>query len=393
MATKKPQKGINKEMNLVRRIFDTDKLKQVPTRNGYGEGVVEAGKKDENVMVLCADLTESTRSLAFKKEFPDRFVQMGVSEQSLAAIAAGLALAGKVPFIASYACFSPGRNWEQIRTTACLQDVNVKIAGAHAGVSVGPDGATHQMIEDIAIMRVLPNMTVSVPCDAIETSKAVQAIAKMKGTSYVRFARDKSPVFTTEKTPYKFGRSETYRFGSDLTIIGAGPLLYEALLAADILSKEHGIEVRVINMHTIKPLDIKAVVKAAKETGAVVTVEEAQAAGGLGGAIAEALGATVPVPLERVGVQDRFGESGTPAEVLEGLGLTHPYIVMACERVLVRKNGGRVAAIPEYKTAAEENLEKMHKAIWKEAIARAPKKWGGNKPDKSLKSRTKPKKK
>ncbi len=388
MGTKHAKKGINKDAHLVRQLFDTDKLKQIPTRNGYGEGVVEAGKKNDHILVLCADLTESTRSLGFKEAFPDRFVQIGVSEQSLCAIAAGMALAGKVPWIASYAAFSPGRNWEQIRTTVCLQKANVKIAGAHAGVSVGPDGATHQMIEDIAIMRVLPHMTVSVPCDAIETRKAVVHVSGMKGPSYVRFAREKSPVFTTEKTPYKFGRAETYRFGDDLTIIGAGPLLYEALLAAEMLSKEHGIEARVINMHTIKPLDVKTIAKAAKETGAIVTVEEAQAVGGLGGAVAEALGAMHPAVLERIGVQDRFGESGDPMQVLEGLGLTHPYIAMACKRALARKKGEKVAPQPDYQTAAEEHLKKMHKEIWDEAISRAPKKWGGKKPNSSLKSRT-----
>lgn len=385
--------GINKEARLVRHLFDVKKLKQLPTRNGYGEGIIEAGKRDKNVLVLSADLTESTRCLGFKKAFPDRFIQMGVSEQALAAIAGGLALAGKIPFIASYACFSPGRNWEQIRTTACLQNMPVKIAGAHAGVSVGPDGATHQMIEDIALMRVLPNMTVSVPCDALETRKATVAVAKMSGPSYVRFARDASPLFTTEQTPYKFGRAEVFRHGNDLTIIGAGPLLYEALLAAEILSKKHGIEARVVNMHTIKPLDIKTLVSAAKETGAIVTVEEAQAVGGLGGAVAEALGATIPVPLERVGVQDRFGESGTPNEVLEGLGLTHPYIVMACKRVLARKHGKAVPTTPDYRLAAEQRLEEMQKDVWLEAMSRAPKKWGGKKPDSSLKSRMSPKKK
>lgn len=337
MATRKPQTGINREAYLVRELFHPDKLKQLPTRNGYGDGLVEAGKKDVRVMVLCADLTESTRSEAFKKVFPDRFVQLGVSEQSMASIAAGMAITGKVPFISSYACFSPGRNWEQIRTTIALQNSNVKIAGAHAGVSVGPDGATHQMIEDIAIMRVMPNMRVFVPCDAIETKKTTLAAAKLTGPCYLRFAREKSPVFTTDKTPFKIGRAETYRFGHDVTIIGAGPLLYEALLAAQALSVDHKIEARVINMHTIKPLDVKAVVKAAKETGAIVTVEEAQAAGGLGGAVAETLALHAPVPMERIGVQDRFGESGDPRELLEALGLTAPSIIEAVLRVLKRK--------------------------------------------------------
>ncbi|MBM5789692.1 transketolase family protein [Candidatus Parcubacteria bacterium] len=310
---------------------------QTPTRNGYGEGLVEAGGKNTQVMVLCADLTESTRSLAFKQAFADRFVQLGVSEQSMASIAAGMAITGKVPFISSYACFSPGRNWEQIRTTIALQDSNVKIAGAHAGVSVGPDGATHQMIEDIAIMRVMPNMRVMVPCDSRETKKATLAAAGIQGPCYLRFAREKSPVFTTEKTPFRCGHAETFRFGNDLTIIAAGPLVYEALLAAQSLSVDHGMEARVINMHTIKPLDINAIVKAAKETGAIVTVEEAQAAGGLGGAVAETLCQFVPVPLERVGVQDRFGESGDSREVLEALELTAPSIIEAAKRAIKRK--------------------------------------------------------
>lgn len=329
--------GINREMYLVRELFNPDKLKQLPTRNGYGDGLVEAGKKDQRVMVLCADLTESTRSLAFKTAFPDRFVQLGVSEQSMASIAAGMAITGKVPFISSYACFSPGRNWEQIRTCIALQNSNVKIAGAHAGVSVGPDGATHQMIEDIAIMRVMPNMRVLVPCDAVETKKLTLAVAKLSGPCYLRFAREKSPVFTTEKTPFKLGRAETYRHGNDVTIIGAGPLLYEALLAAQVLSVDHKIEARVINMHTVKPLDVKAVIKAAKETGAIVTVEEAQAAGGLGGAIAETLGQYAPVSLERIGVQDRFGESGQSRELLEAFGLTAASIIATCLQIMGRK--------------------------------------------------------
>ncbi|MBI2475559.1 transketolase family protein [Candidatus Uhrbacteria bacterium] len=337
MTTRKPKSGINHEAYLVRHLFDPDKLEHTPTRNGYGEGLVEAGKKNINVMVLCADLTESTRSLAFKNTFPDRFVQLGVSEQSMASIAAGMAITGKIPFISSYACFSPGRNWEQIRTTIAIQNSNVKIAGAHAGVSVGPDGATHQMIEDIAIMRVMSNMKVFVPCDVIETKKITLEIAKLSGPCYIRFAREKSPVFTTNKTPFKIGRAETYRFGNDLTIIAAGPLLYEALLAAQILFIDHKIETRVINMHTIKPLDVKTIVKAAKETGAIVTVEEAQAVGGLGGAVAETVCLSTPVPVERIGMQDRFGESGNPRELQEAFGLTAPSIIAASLRVFKRK--------------------------------------------------------
>src|SRR3989338_5794703 len=329
------QKGINPKMHLVKDLF-AKKIEQVLTRNGYGEGLVLAGTANKQVMVLCADLTESTRSLEFKKRFPERFVQLGVSEQSMAAIAAGMALAGKVPFISSYACFSPGRNWEQIRTTAALSDTNVKIAGAHAGVSVGPDGATHQMLEDIAIMRVIPNMRVVVPCDAIETRKATEAVAALVGPAYLRFARDKSAQFTTEKTPFKIGRAEVYRFGKDLTIIAAGPILYEALLAAETLSKQ-GIEARVIDCHSVKPLDVKTIVAAAKETGAIVTTEEAQAAGGLGGAIAECVSLYAPVPIERVGMQDRFGESGEPTELLNAFGLNAAGIIKAAKRALKRK--------------------------------------------------------
>ena len=380
--------GLNKDANLVHHLFELNKLRSFPTRDGYGDGLVIAGGKDPNVVVLCADLTESTRSLAFKKAFPDRFVQMGVSEQSMASIAAGMAMAGKVPFISSYAAFSPGRNWEQIRTTVALNDVNVKIAGAHSGVSVGPDGATHQMIEDIAIMRVMPKMKVLVPCDSVETRKATLAIAKATGPCYMRFAREKSPVFTTEKTPFKLGRAEIFRHGFDATIIAAGPLVYEALVAAQLLSQHH-LEVRVINCHTVKPLDVKTIMTAARETGAVVTVEEAQAAGGLGGVIAETLSSNFPVPLERVGMQDRFGESGEPPELLEGFGLTAPYIAMAVERAVKRKVGVKVAPEPEYVTAAKLNLKELQGKIMAEALSRTPKKWGGKRPDDSLKSRKK----
>lgn len=375
MRKTKLESGINREAWLVRDLFDERKLKQISTRNGFGEGLVEAGRVNKNVVVLCADLTESTRVLAFKEACPDRFVQLGVSEQSMPSIAAGMAMAGKVPFIASYACFSPGRNWEQIRTTVALNNVNVKIAGAHAGVSVGPDGATHQMVEDIAIMRVMPNMKVFVPCDSLETKKATEAAAKLVGPCYLRFAREKSPVFTTIKTPFKIGRAETYRFGDDVTIIGAGPLLYEALLAAERLSKNYGIECRVINMHTIKPLDVKLIVKAAKETGAIVTVEEAQAAGGLAGAVAETLALTTPVPMERIGIQDRFGESGTSREVQDGLGLTAEFIALAVDRVLRRKHGERVPDVPAHVLAAQEKLVKMQKTILDAALKKVPRKW------------------
>lgn len=309
---------------------------QKPTRDGYGEGLVLAGKINKNVVVLCADLTESTRSLAFKNAFPDRFVQMGVSEQALASIAAGLALAGKTPFISSYAAFSPGRNWEQIRTNICLNRTNVKIAGAHAGVSVGPDGATHQALEDIATMRVIPGMTVIYPCDMIEARKATVAAAEFDGPVYLRFAREKTPVFTTEDLPFAIGKAQILREGKDCAIIGCGPLLYNALSAAEELEKE-GLSCRVVNCHTVKPLDEKTVLAAA-ECGAIVTVEEHQTAGGLGGAIAELLARKKPTPMEFVGVTDEFGQSGNPDELTERYGLGTKNIIAAAKKAVGRKN-------------------------------------------------------
>lgn len=326
--------ALNPKAKLKRRLFDPN-IDQTPTRNGYGEGLVEAGAKDKSVVVLCADLTESTRSQGFKEAYPDRFVQLGVHEQGMAAFAAGMSMVGKVPFISSYAAFSPGRNYEQIRTCIALSETNVKIAGAHAGISVGPDGATHQMIEDISLMRVLPNMTVIVPSDAIETKKATLAAAKMKGPVYVRFARAKTPVFTTKASPFQVGRAEILRKGKDVTIIACGPLVYEALKAAEEIKKE--IDVQVINSHTIKPLDKATITKAAKQTRAIVTVEEHQAAGGLGGAVTELLSSCCPVPVERVGIQDTFGESGEPSELLEHFKLTAPHIIKAVNKVFKKK--------------------------------------------------------
>lgn len=328
--------ALNKKYPTLSPHLFSEKIPTLPTRNGFGDGLVLAAEQDERIMVLCADLTESTRVEAFKKKFPERFIQMGVSEQSLAAIAAGLALAGKIPVIASYAAFSPGRNWEQIRTTICLQEMPVKIAGAHSGVSVGPDGATHQMTEDIAIMRVLPNMTVLAPCDAIETRKATVAALQHPGPVYIRFAREGSPVFTSEKTPFEIGKAQIFRAGDDIALIACGPLVYEALLAAKML-EEKGIEARVINAGSIKPLDEHAILDAAKACGAIVTIEEAQSAGGLGGAVTELVCRHFPVPVERVGLEDVFGQSGTPGELLEHYKLTAPHIVKAALRILKMK--------------------------------------------------------
>lgn len=326
---------IRKDAHLVENPFSPD-LPQKPTRDGYGMGVVEAAAKNTDIVVMCADLTESTRNTEFKKLYPERFIQMGVHEQLLAASAAGFALGGKIPFITSYAMFCPGRSWEQVRTNICLNNVNVKIIGSHAGVSVGPDGATHQAIEDIAITRCIPNMTVLAPCDVHEAKKATLAIAKWKGPCYVRFAREKTHVFTTERTPFEIGKAITLREGKDVAIIGCGPLLWNALKAADELSKQ-GIECTVINSHTIKPLDEKTILEAAKRCKAVVTVEEHQVAGGFGSAVAEYLAKTYPVPIEFIGVQDEFGESGPPPVLIEHFGMGVKHIKAAAKKVLKRK--------------------------------------------------------
>jgi transketolase len=294
---------------------------QTPTRNGFGDGLVEAGKRNPSVLGICADLSESTRMEAFKKAFPERYFQIGVSEQMLVAMGGGLAESGKVPWIASYAMFNPGRSWEQVRTIMALNEMNVKIAGAHAGVSVGPDGATHQAIEDIAIMRVIPHMLVVVPCDEIQTKKATVLLSETWGPTYLRFGREKSPVVTTDETPFELGKAQVFRDGSDCAIVACGILVYNALIAADQLSREDGIECRVVNNHTVKPMDDSTIVAAARECGAVVTVEEHQIHGGMGSAVAETLAQREPVPIEFVGVNDRFGQSGAPYELIEYYGM------------------------------------------------------------------------
>ena len=325
----------SKNLHLIEDLFDP-KIQQKPTRDGYGTGVVNAALRHSEVVVLCADLTESTRSVEFKKRFPERFVQMGVHEQLLAALAAGMAMGGKIPYITSYAMFCPGRAWEQVRTNICLNEANVKIIGSHAGISVGPDGATHQAIEDIAIMRPIPNITIIAPCDAIEARKATEAIAEINGACYVRFAREKTPVFTTDATPFQIGKATTFREGKDVAIIACGPLVYKALQAAEQL-KKNKINAMVVNCHTIKPLDVKAIVAAAEQCKAVVTVEEHQITGGLGGAVAECLATNRPTPIEFVGVPNVFGESGEPNELLEHFGMGVKHIVAAAKKVVARK--------------------------------------------------------
>lgn len=317
------------------KLFDED-VEQVPSRNGFGEGLVIAGDENPNVVGLCADLTESTRMEAFKKKYPERFVEIGVAEQNLVTVASGMAHEGKIPFTSSYATFSPGRNWEQIRTTICYNNQPVKIIGNHTGISVGPDGATHQALEDIAIMRVLPNMIVEVPADSIEAKKATIAIAKNGKPSYLRLSRDKTPVITTDSSPYEIGKADVLNPGKDVTIIACGSMVYLALKVAKSLEEEK-IEVRVINCHTIKPIDTKTILNAAEETGAIVTVEEHQIAGGLGSAVAEVVSESFPVPIKRIGIEDSFGESGTPAELMKKFGLTEENIKKAVLEVIRRK--------------------------------------------------------
>lgn len=317
------------------KVF-ADDIEKVPTRDGFGKGVVEAGKADPRIVVLCADLAESTRADWFQKEFPDRFIEMGVAEQNMAAVAAGMAAAGKIPFITSYAMFNPGRNYEQIRTTIALNNVSVKICGMHAGVSVGPDGATHQMLEDIGMMRMLPGMTVIAPGDAEEARKAVVAAAEMEGPVYLRFGRAATPVFTTSESPFQIGKALVL-FESEnpqVAILSTGSLSHTALVAARALA-EGGIGALVLHVPTVKPLDTEAVIAAAKRTGRVITVEEHQVAGGFGSAIAECLAEHHPVPVRRLGIQDQFGQSGTPEELLAHYGLDASHIEEAA-RALAR---------------------------------------------------------
>lgn len=319
------------------KVFDAD-VPLVLTRDGFGNGLLEAGKKDERIVVLCADLAESTRAEWLRKEFPTRYVEIGVAEQNLAAVASGMANYGKIPFITSYAAFSPGRNNEQIRTTISLNNVPVKVCGMHAGVSVGPDGATHQALEDIGLMRMQPNMRVVVPIDAEEARKATFAAAFNGAPTYLRFAREKTPLITTADTPYAEGQAY-YLWESEapqVAIIGCGTLLFEALKAAQMLEAK-GIRVSVVNSHTVKPLDTATILKAASEAGAVVTVEEHQLAGGLGSAVAEFLSGALPVPHEFVAVKDRFGQSGTMPELYKEYGLDAEAIVAAVQKVIRRK--------------------------------------------------------
>lgn len=330
---------IHPNAHLAENVFDKAALEQLPTRDGFGKGLVEAGEKDERVVALCADLAESTRIEWFQKKFPERYIELGVAEQNMATVASGLANYGKIPFMASYAAFSPGRNNEQIRTTISLNNLPVKIVGSHAGVSVGPDGATHQQLEDIALMRVQPNMVVLVPADSEEARKVTLAAAFNEKPTYIRLAREKSPVFTTAETPFETGKALMLwecEGEPDVALIGCGPVLYNALTAAHELEKE-GIKALVLNNASVKPMDTATIVAAAKRAGAVVTVEEHQIAGGVGSAVAEVLARECPVPIEFIGVQDRFGQSGNPEELIEYYGMGVSAIKKAIQRVIGRK--------------------------------------------------------
>jgi transketolase len=322
-------------MHLVADILASDIVTE-PIRSGFGRGLKKAGELDSRVVAACADLTDSTKMSEFAKAFPERFIEIGIGEQNLVTVGAGLAAMNKIPFVSSYAAFSPGRNWEQIRTTICLNDRPVKIVGSHAGVSVGPDGATHQMLEDIGLTRVLPNMIVIAPCDSVEAEKATLAMAKDRHPNYLRLAREGTPVITTLDTPFEIGKAYRFAAGQDVTLIATGTMTYHALVAAEKLFKD-GIDAEVIHVPTIKPLDQETILQSVHKTKCVVTAEEGQIIGGLGSAIAELLGEEYPVPIKRIGMQDRFGESGEPNQLLEHFGLTAKQIQAAAHHVVDRK--------------------------------------------------------
>ena len=329
---------LNPDLKLNPKLFDAD-VELKATREGYGDGLVELGEKNPNVVALTADLSESTKANKFQEKYPDRFFECGVAEQNMAAIAAGLAVNGKIPFMSSYATFSPGKNWETIRTTIIYNNANVKMAGHHAGIMTGPDGATHQATEDIAITRPWPGITVFVPCDSIEAKKATIISSNINGPVYLRFSRDKFPIITTDETPFDPGKILTFWTSQNplATIFTTGYMLYYALLAAKELEQE-GIKVLVANVSTIKPLDEEAILSFAKTTKAFVSVEDHQVAGGLGGAIAEFTAKTIPTPIEFIGLQDTFAESGSPKELIEKYGMGKESIKEAVRRVVQRKS-------------------------------------------------------
>jgi transketolase len=316
----------------------TLKGREIPlkaTRFGYGEGLLELGRRHDNVIVLGGDLTGSTAVSLFQDAFPDRFYSIGIAEQNMTAIAGGLSLTGKIPFVSTYCVFSAGRAWDQLRTTVAYTPLNVKVGGAHSGVSVGPDGATHQGLEDIATTRCLPNLTVSAPCDAIETRKATIAIGERWGPAYIRFGREPVPVITQEDTPYNFGEATMFRDGTDCIIFACGYMVYRSLIAAEELEDE-GLSVGVVNLHTIKPIDEDAIEECARRAGCLVTAEEHQVMGGMGSAVAEVVVRKAPVPIEFIGILDRFGESGQPEELMDEFNLGVNDIREAVKRAVSR---------------------------------------------------------
>lgn len=311
-------------------------LDSEPIRKGFGKGLLNAGNNNPNIVAACADLTDSTQMSLFKEAHPDRFIEIGVAEQNLVTVGSGLAAMGKIPFVSSYAAFSPGRNWEQIRTTICLNDRPVKVVGSHAGVSVGADGATHQMLEDIALMRVLPNMVVIAPCDSVEAEKATLAMANDPRPNYLRLAREATPVITTLQTPFEIGKAYVFWEGTDISLIATGTMTYQALKAAKLLQKD-GINAEVIHVPTIKPIDTETILASVKKTQLAITIEEGQIIGGLGGAVAELLSEECPTKLHRIGMQDRFGESGDPDQLLEHFGLDAKHIEAAAKKLIKSK--------------------------------------------------------
>lgn len=309
-------------------------VKKEPTRAGFGKGLVAAGNKDSRIVAIGADLTESTNIHLFAEAFPDRYLQVGIAEQNLVTVASGLAAMGKIPFASSYAAFNPGRNWEQIKTTIALNDRPVKVVGAHAGLYTGVDGATHQMLEDIALMRVMPNMVVVVPGDSLEAERATLALAADdKRPGYIRLAREATPIFTSSEMSFEIGKAYILSPGTDISVICTGPMTYLALQAAESLFKD-GIDVEVVHCPTIKPLDAVTILHSVQKTKHVITVEEAQIAGGLGGAVAELLGEELPTKMKRIGVRDAFGESGKPDELLQHHGITVKHIAMAAHSLI-----------------------------------------------------------
>lgn len=330
---------INTDIGLKKEIFDAEKIEFAAIRDGFGKGLLLAGEKNENVVALSADLVDSTRNKDFAEKFPKRFIEIGVAEQNMAGIAAGLAATEKIPFISSYAVFSPGRNWEQIRTTIAYNNANVKIAGHHTGLSTGPDGATHQALEDIALMRVLPNMKVLVPCDAYEAERAVILAMETDGPVYIRLTREKTPIITTREISLEFGKSQIFWKSENpqLAIFACGPILYQAMMAAQELEKL-GVSSLVINLASIKPLDEELIIELAKKCGAVLSCEEHQVAGGLGSAIAEVLVKNFPLPMDFIGINDSFGESGKSEELFQKYELSTMAIVKKAQEVVKRKS-------------------------------------------------------